>query len=176
MTRALSMLLVFLLSGCATLAPVPLTIPETKWVEAEPLPPDPATEKIAAKDGDWIVPMDEEQCIGKDGKIVSDAPKPCPGKGGLLASEERITRLKLYEMDSKALRLNYMADRRVWAAQRALYEARLKDAGEALQKAQPDWFERHSFQLGVLGGAIIGVVMAVGVVYGVVPAFKPAGP
>jgi len=170
------MLLVVLLSGCATLQPVPLTVPQSKWVESEPLPADPATEKISAKDGDWVVPMDEEECIQKDGKIASDAGKPCPGRGGLLVSEEKITRFKLYEMDSKALRLNYSADRRVWAAQRELYEARLKDAGEALQKAQPDWFERHGFQLGVMAGAVIGVAMAIGVVYGVVPAFKTPGP
>lgn len=176
MVRAISLLLVFLLSGCATLQPVPLTIPETKWVENEPLPADPATAKIPAKDGDWVVPMDEEECVGKDGKIPADAPRPCPGKGGLLVSEEKISQFKLYEIDSKALRLNYSVDRRVWAAQRALYEARLKDAGEALQKAQPDWFERHGFQLGVLAGALVGVALAVGVVYGVVPAFHTTTP
>ena len=172
MTRALSMLLVVLLSGCATIRPVPLTVPEAKWVETQPLPTDPATEKIAAKDGEWVVPMDEEQCIQKDGKIASDAGKPCPGRGGLLVSEEKITRLKLYEIGYKQLRANYAVDRVVWSAQRDLYEARLKDAGEALQRSHPDWFQLHAGELGTLLGLVVGVAATVGVVYGVAPAFN----
>jgi hypothetical protein len=163
-----------LLAGCATLQPVPLTVPESKHVEDEPLPTDPATEKVASPDGDWVVPLNEEDCITKDGKLVSDAPKPCPGKGGLLFSEEKAARLKLYQIGYIQLRGNYIADRRVWLVHRELYESRLKDAGEALQRAQPSWFEKHSFQLGVLGGAVIGAGMAVGIIYAVAPAFKAA--
>lgn len=164
--------LVALLSGCATIAPIPLTIPESKWVEAQPLPTDPAAEKIEAKDGDWVVPLDEEECIGKDGKIPASAPKPCPGRGGLLVSEEKITRLKLYQLGYVHLRISYDADRGTWSAQRALYEARLKDAGEAIQKLQPDWFQLHSTEIGMILGIVVGVATAVGVVYGIVPAFK----
>lgn len=170
--RQCYMVIVALLSGCATLAPVPLTVPETKWVEAQPLPVDPATEKIEAKDGDWVVPLDEEECIGKDGKVPASAPKPCPGRGGLLVSEEKITRLKLFQLGYVQLRANYAADRSVWSSQRALYEARLKDAGEAIQKLQPDWFQLHATEIGMLFGMVVGVATAVGVVYGIVPAFK----
>jgi hypothetical protein len=171
MRKTILVVLAFL-SGCATLAPVPLTIPETKWVETQPLPADPSTAKVPFSDGDWAVPMDEEECITKDGMPVADAPKPCPGKGGILVSEEKIARLKLFQLDSNQLRQNYAADKLVWAAQRMLYEARLKDAGEAIQKLQPDWFQLHATEIGMLFGMLVGVGTAVGVVYGVVPAFK----
>lgn len=176
MTRALSLFLAVLLSGCATVPVVPLTIPESKWVETEALPADPSTEKIEARDGDWVVPMDEEECIAKDGKPIATAPKPCPGRGGLLVSEEKITRLKLYEIRYKQLRANYAADRNVFSAQRSLYEARLKDAAIALEKAQPNWFQAHAWELGILFGVVVGAGVTIGVVYGVVPAFNNPSP
>jgi hypothetical protein len=161
-----------LASGCATLQPVPVTVAKSHYVEEEPLPADPALEKVPSPDGDWVLPIDEEECIAKDGKVPVDAPKPCPGKGGLLFSEEKATRLKLYQLGYVQLRGNYIADRKVFAAQRELYEARLKDAGEALQRAQPTWLEKNAFQLGILSGAVIGAAMAVGVIYAVAPAFQ----
>ena len=167
-----SLLIVVFGASCVTISPVPLTVPEAKWVEAQPLPEDPGSTKIAAKDGDWVVPISEGDCSDDKGKLTADAPKPCPNRGGLLVSEEKITRLKLYEIGYKQLRVNYGADRVVWSAQRDLYEARLKDAGEALQRAQPDWFQLHKGELGTLFGLVVGVAATVGVVYGVAPAFK----
>jgi hypothetical protein len=164
--------LLALLSSCATLAPVPLTIPEAKWVEAQPLPVDPSTEKVEPRDGDWIIPLDEEECIGKDGEIAPSATTPCPGRGGLLVSEERITRLKLFQLGYVQLRANYIADRAVFSAQRALYEARLRDASETIQRMQPSWFQLHAMEIGVAFGMVTGIAAVIGIVYGVVPAFK----
>lgn len=168
-------LLLLLIAGCATTAPVvEPTVPAWKMVEAEPLPPDPATEKVPFQDGDWAVPMDEEECITKDGKLVADAPRPCPGKGGILLSEEKTARLKLFQLGYQQLRVNYVADRQVWAAQRVLYETRLKDAAEALHRAQPNWFQAHAFELGLFSGIVVGVGTVIGVLYGVAPAFASA--
>ncbi len=72
MTRSVLMLL--LLAGCATVSPVPLTIPENKWVETQPLPPDPATEKVAEVDGDWVEQSNEVDCLDANGKITASAP------------------------------------------------------------------------------------------------------
>jgi hypothetical protein len=120
--------------------------------------------------------MDAEQCVQNDGKVAAEAGKPCPGRGGILVSEEKVTRLKLYELGYKRLRANYEADRAVFSAQRALYEGRLKDAGEAAQRNRPDWFQSHATELGILFGLVVGVGATVGVVYGVTPAFRATNP
>lgn len=174
--QKLGVLLMVVCAGCATLQTVPPTVPEWKHAEDEPLPPDPGAADVNSPDGEWVLPMDEQECITKDGKLTADAPKPCPGKGGILMSEAKALRFKLYQLGYQQLRVNYVADRRVWTAQRLLYEARLKDAGEALQKAQLTWFERHAFQLGILGGALIGAAMSIGIVYGVAPALRTTNP
>lgn len=163
---------VVLLSGCVTLQPVPLTVPENKWVEAQPLPVDPATEKVEAPDGEWAVALNAGDCWDEKGEKDAAAPKPCPEKSGILFSEGKAGRLKLYEISYKALRLNYEADRQVFGAQRLLYEARLRDAGEAAQRDQPGWVKAHAAELGVLGGMVVGAAMAVGVIYAVAPAMK----
>lgn len=172
MRRAIALLLVVCVSGCATIQPVPLTVPEEKWVENNPLPSDPVIAKVTAPDGEWATPVNEGDCTDKTGKTSSDAPKPCPAKGGVQISEGLATRFKLYETDSKTLRSLYLADKLVWMAQRQLYEARLRAAGEEAQRSRPNWFAEHSTELGILLGLIIGVAAAVGVVYGVAPAFK----
>lgn len=172
MRRAISLLLVVCMSGCATLQPVPLTVPEEKWVENNALPEDPKEAKVAAPDGEWAAPENEGDCTDKNGKPVSDAPKPCPAKGGVLISEGLAARFKLYQQDSKALRALYLADKLVWMAQRQLYETKLRMAGEAAQQNRPNWFQQHAAELGILFGLIIGAGAAVGIVYGVAPAFK----
>jgi len=164
---------VLLLEGCVTTpAKWEPSIPVSNYVENDSLPADPTTEKIDSPDGEWVAPLNEGDCWDEKGKLVTDAPKPCPPKGGILFSEGKATRFKLFELRYHELRGNYVVDRRVFGAQRALYESRLKDAGELIQKMQPTWFERHSFQLGILGGAVIGAGMAVGIVYAVSPVLK----
>ena len=163
---------VVLLTGCAGLQPVPVTVPENQRVENEALPEDAGYVKSPFTGGEWSRPMDEEECIKSDGTVFAGALSPCPGKGGVLMSEELSFRFATYRTYYKQLRLNYEADRKVWTAQRFLYETRLKDAGEAIQRQRPNWFQQHAFELGILAGVVVGAGAAVGIVYGVAPAFK----
>jgi hypothetical protein len=65
----------------------------------------------------------------------------------------------LFKIRYRELRTNYVADRKVFAAHRELYETRLELADKAIQKLQPSWWDQHKTELGVLGGFILGAGM-----------------
>lgn len=175
MRLLIAMTLAMGFTGCATLQPVPLTVPESHIVENKALPIDPRDVETGAIGPEWTTPMDEEECISPKGDMVSNT-WPCPGKGGILYSEAKSARMGAYVLSYKQLRSNYEQDRLVWASQRALYEGRLSDAGTALQLARPGWFKEHAFELGILAGFLVGAGASVAIVYGVVPAFQPSSP
>lgn len=153
MRTFLSLTLVLLI-GCATPAAyVPtVAVSPTKRVEMQPLPPDPSTEALPAGTpaGEWLEPLEKGQPASKS---------------GLLTSEARATRDGLFRIRYPELRRNYEADRMVWQAHRELYEERLKAADEALKKAEPGWFQQHAFQLGVVGGFLIGAATTVALTF-----------
>lgn len=160
------------LVGCATtnaayVPTVPLT-PE-KRVEMRALPPDPATEVLppGTPPGEWVEPVEAGSCLDKQGKPVSGAPSPCPAKSGIETSEARAARDAMYRIRYPELRKTFEADRAVWAAHRELYETRLEDASKALRAAEPNWFQRNAFQLGTVGGFILGAGMAVAITFAV---------
>jgi len=172
----LALLVLLVSGGCATVNPVAPTVPISpdKRVEEQPLPTDPAAEVLPLEipKGEWVEPLEQGSCLGADGKVFATAPKPCPARSGIAVSEERAARDAMYRIRYKELRQNYMADRAVFAAQRLLYETRLNDANTALQNAQPNWFQRHAWELGILTGFVVGAGATVGIVYSAAPAFK----
>lgn len=170
--RHIAFLAAIWLAGCATTQAAP-TIPNkpSSRVEAQPLPPDPETEEVEGLDpADWVVPLEAASCIDSNGDVTEEATRPCPDRSGIAVSEGRAVRDKLYRIRYKELRLNYEADRKVWAAQRELYEQRLQDANKLLEEAQPSWFQQHALEIGVLSGSVLGAAMAVGIVYSMAPA------
>ena len=147
-----------LVGACASYKPYMPTVPEgTKRVEVTPLPPDPAEEPLPdgfAK-GEWVEPLEAGGCL--------DQPQPCPKRSGIAVSEERAWRDGLFRLRYKELRRAYEADRSVWGAHRELYEERLKLADHAIQDLQPSWWERHDWQIGVMGGIIAGVATTIAI-------------
>jgi hypothetical protein len=154
--RYLALILPLFLACAGTLPTTPTVPVGEKRVETVPLPPDPEAEKLAdnVPRGDWVEPQEAGSC----------APSPaCPAKAGILVSEERASRDALFRIRYRELRTNYVSDQKVWGAQRALYEERLKLADQAIQQAQPGWFQRHGFQLGVVGGFLLGSVLTIAI-------------
>lgn len=152
-------------SACAGAKPLEPTIPEGKRVETEPLPPDPETEKLDSNvpPEDWVEPLEPGTCIDASGKPVAGAPKPCPVRAGIGMSEAKAARFGLFKIRYKELRTNYVSDRNVWAAQRELYETRLKLADKAIRDLQPGWWDQHKGEFGVIGGFILGTAMTISI-------------
>jgi len=178
MKRAISLVLVVALSGgCATvpaLAPT-VAINVEKRVESRPLPPDPSTEALppGTPADDWVLPLEAGSCLDKAGKAVSGAVGPCPSLSGISLSESRAARAKLFQIRYPELRRLYEADRMVWSAHRELYEERLQQADQKIRDMQPNWFERHAVQLGVVGGFVLGAALTVSLTYAIHQTTKP---
>lgn len=155
-----------LVCACAGYRPYVPTVPEgTKRVETVPLPPDPAAEPLPegyAK-GDWVEPLEAGSCLDKKGETVAEASAPCPLRSGIAISEERAYRDALYRTRYKELRTTCEADRQVMGAHRELYEGRLKLADQAIQDLQPGWWDRHKFQIGTVGGIILGAAATIAI-------------
>lgn len=162
---------ILVLVGCRTWTPPSMTIPPGKWPEAEALPPEPSTEPLVnPATGDAITgeehayDINEDDCILPDGRVNPVAKKPCPGLGGVLFTEAKFARWSLYRLRYDQLRVILVSDRQEWAAQRVLYETRLKLADKALFDAQPNWWERHAFDLGIVGGIVVGAAATIAIV------------
>jgi len=171
MTRFVSLVLIFAVTGCATVphAAPTVAINVEKRVEMRPLPTDPATEALppgTPKD-DWVLPTEAGSCLDKAGKPVAGATGPCPAQSGVSLSESRAARAQLYQIRYPELRRLYEADRMVWTAHRELYEERLQQADQKIRDMQPNWLERHSLQLGIVGGFILGAALTVSLTYAV---------
>lgn len=144
------------LVGCATAAPLVPTIPVERQVELEPLPPDPEEEALPSgtPPAEWVEPLEVNSCFDSTtGKAVN---KPCPAKSGVAMSEAKAVKLAGYKIRYRELRQNYVSDRKVFAAQRELYETRLRLADKAIQDLQPSWLDRHKAEIGIVGGFILG--------------------
>lgn len=152
-------------TACASPRVVAPTVAESHRVETEPLPPDPETEKLegSAPDEDWIEPLEPGSCVDVSGKPLPGITRPCPARAGIAMSEARAARFGLFKIRYKELRINYVSDRKVWAVQREVYETRLKLADQAIQDLQPDWWDRHKGEFGVIGGFIIGAAISVSI-------------
>jgi hypothetical protein len=166
------------LVGCATTKAstyIP-TVPDNpeKRVEKRALPPDAATEPLppgTSKD-DFVQAQEAGECLDGAGNPLPGAPKPCPIKPGILSGEGRSARDMVYRIRYTELRKLYDSDRAVWNAHRELYETRLEQAETALKDAKPNWFQEHAFQLGVIGGFVLGSAATVAITFAVNQASK----
>lgn len=143
------------LVGCASskAAYVPLVSPD-RQVETRALPPDAPTEPLpnGTPAGDWVVPVE----VGETVK-----------KAGIEVSEARAARDTIYRIRYVELRKLYESDRLIWTAHRALYEKQLENTEAALKAAQPNWFQQHALQLGIIGGFVLGAATTVLLTYAV---------
>ena len=148
-TRAVALLLLPVLVACAPRYTTPPTVPPGESrVEDQTLPPDAQTEPLpeGIPDDQRVEPMEEGQ------------PAPFPG---VLLGEGRSARLSIVDSRYDELRVRYEQDRRVWSAQRELYETRLALADKAIRDLQPSWWQRNALSLGILGGVTLGVLATV---------------
>lgn len=83
---------------------------------------------------------------------------------GILVSEARAARDALYRIDYTELRRMYEADRQVWEAHRALYEEQIRRDREALEEAQPGWWERHDATVVGVVAFLLGAAITTGIV------------
>lgn len=171
-------LLAVLAVGCAS-APKPKvvaapTVAMTKRAEARPLPPDPADEALPEGLGPDFkpVPVEAGECIPEKPKAPVEGAEPvkgpCPARAGILISEPKVARIKLYQIRYKELRKTYVADRLEWSAHRELYEVKLsmfnteivklnQDLDEALEES---WWEENDGTIGVTVGLVAGGILA----------------
>lgn len=144
--------------GCgAARPPVSYTIPERRWIEAEPLPADVATEPLPGP------------VHGLESDVAPYEPGLVPGDEGyvdwtgLVVSEARARRDALYRIRYRELRAFYEADRRVWVAHREAYETRLQLAADRILSLEPSWWDQHDGEiLGILG-AVLGAAAVIGI-------------
>ena len=170
MMRAFAVLLV-LSVGCAS-APKVVTEPtvaERKWAEERDLPPDPGEEELPEGLGPDFPPEAVEvgQCSPDEAEGSEEAQGPCPDKAGILISEQKAARIKLYQIRYKELRKTYEADRSLWRAHRELYETKLELALKELkrteERAERSWWEKHDGTIGLGVGVVVGSALAVGI-------------
>ena len=162
MTRPLALLA--LLAACATAQPLPPLVQPPNAPERRELPTDPADEPLppGIPAGESVEPLEAGSCYDASG--LQGGNYPCPRVSGILATEAWAVRAGFYRVRYRELREHYLADRTVWTAHRALYETVHAENVRRLREAQPTWFERNAFPLGVGAGIIIGagVVLAIG--------------
>jgi hypothetical protein len=83
---------------------------------------------------------------------------------GVLLGEKKAARVKAFQIRYQELRSLYLADRNVWKAQREVYEFQLEAHEKQIYALAPSWFQQHKFELGFLGGLVLGTtgtIMAV---------------
>ncbi len=134
-------------SGCSLKYVTPATVPPGEArVEDRALPPDPATEPLPEG-----IPEDQRaEALDQGDKAPFS---------GLLIGEGKAARALNFKIRYVELRADYIADRKVWAAHRELYETRLVLADKAIRDLQPSWWDRNAASLGVIGGLVLGVAL-----------------
>lgn len=153
------------MGGCVRAQTIPPEIPVTRVPETRALPqtPDEAPRPSEIPAGDWVEALEAGSCADNMGRVIADSTRPCPARSGIATSEERAWRDGLFRVRYRELRVWYEADRSVWAAQRELYEARIRATDAALRAAQPGWWDRNALPIGLLGGFALGVALVVSV-------------
>lgn len=147
--------LVFVAGCAAQQTPSPnYTIPESRWVEVDALPPNPADETI------------DPTFTGEEDFVISYEPGmlDLPEVPGILISERRATRDALYRIRYGELRIHYEQDRLVWAAHREAYEIRLQFAESEIDRLQPSWWDRHKGTALGMAGFVVGSILTVALV------------
>jgi hypothetical protein len=170
--RKLFIILAFFVMGCGaaqTPEPRPL-VGEDRRPEARELPVDvrdePLPEGTPATPGeDYVMPIEEGQCLNDEGTAVSEG--PCPDENGIMVSEARANRDALYRIRYREMRTTYESDRRVWSAHRELYEAQIQADREEIAELQPTWWERHDGTILTAVGVVVGAAITVAITFAV---------
>lgn len=152
--RNLTVAALFVVStACATTHPTPYRTQFTgdSIVEARPLPPDPASVDLSKYPGD------------ESHVVALEAGMPSPF-AGILVDERRAARDWTYRESYIQLRSNYEGDQKELAAQRRIYEEQLNAASKQIESLQPTWWSTHKFEVGFIGGLILGVVVPVAII------------
>lgn len=164
-TKSVAWMMV-LLAGCASAAQPRFLVNVDRQPETRALPPDPSTEPLPTgmqANADFVEPSEPGACVDAQGRVVADAPRPCPNRAGILVGETRAARDGLYRLRYRELRVIYEADRQVWSAQRAMYEGQIQRADEHIQSLRPNWWQQNALGLGLAGGFLLGTVTVIGV-------------
>lgn len=88
-------------------------------------------------------------------------------KDGILLSPEKMERALELMLSYDELRTLYENDRIVWQNQRGTYEDTLVEANKEIVRLNPTWWDDHKLEIGLVGGAVIGIGLSLGVIYGV---------
>ena len=144
--------LVFACSSAPKQAPS-YFIEADRWPETKPLPVvDSDTLPLPPK----LDPIESSQALEKG--IVAPS-------SGILISEAKAWRLAQSRIEAKALRSDWIADREVWVAHRAVYESTIQNMAEQIRNLQPSWFDENKISIGLGGGFILGAVTVVLLAY-----------
>lgn len=156
----------FMCFGCGTTVAQSVRpfVAEERRPEMQALPENPATEELPLgtptdPPEDFVVPIEVGECDSIE--------ETCPPLSGILISESRANRNALYRIRYRELRQTVEADRQVWMAQRALYEAQLSADREEIERLQPSWWERHDGEILAVIGVIAGAALTVALTFAV---------
>lgn len=140
--------------GCATTksAAPKRTLPEP--LAAAKLPERPDAKAIPPS-ADWAIPVAE-------GEVVP------AGRSGILLSQEKATRAARYLIGYNELRALYEVDLRTWGRERQVYERYVQlaqdEADRQAKLAERSWWERHSPEIALGLGVVVGAAVTVGIV------------
>ena len=139
--------------GCGASTPVVQYsgIREEQHVEKKKLPDPPDSEAIP-KEKDWVKPLPAGKTHTED---------------GVLLSPEKAVRAKKWQDGYKNLRNLYELDRKVWGAQRTVYEERLGQANAEIKRRSPSWWDENKGTIAWAAGFVMGAAATVGIVYSV---------
>ena len=162
----ISLLLAVLLVGCASTQKVVPVVPTQRQPEIREMPPHPAAESLPEgfAGPEWSQPLEAGSCPAEAPE--GDA-KTCPEKAGILVSESKAARIKMYQVRYEELRRYYEADRTTWSAQRMMYEAEVARRDKYIEDNQPTWWDDHKAEFYGIGGMLIGAVITAVVTYAV---------
>lgn len=157
-------IIAILLVGCAGTPKIQPVIPAPRHPEVRELPPNPRSESLPEGfDGpEWAEPQEAGACLPAGSSTPEPGTTgPCPRKPGLLISEAKAARIKLYQVRYDELRTTCEADRTVWDAQRELYEAEIARRDKYIEDSKPGWWEQHRAEFYGIGGMILGATITI---------------
>ena len=143
-----------LVGGCATTkaAEPKHTLPPPLVAAKLPERPDAKSIPVSA---DWVIAVEEGETVPE-------------GRAGVLMSQEKAVRAAEYVVAYNELRQLYVVDLTTWGRERQIYERYLEAAdGEVdhwKKQAERSWWEKHSGQIGLGAGLIVGAVITVAIV------------
>lgn len=88
-------------------------------------------------------------------------------RDGILLSPEKVARFVAIDNGYNQIFGLYESDRVTWQQQRVYYEETIDQANKEIVRLSPTWWDENKFEVGLVGGFIVGVGVTLGIVYGV---------